>query len=279
MKESFSVSTQGVTLEYRTDAPSGREVVNAQDEMMLVYVIDGVGRYVVDGRGYDLLPRALFFTLPTDVHAIVQDVPSSVERYTLRFSRSSISEKTLAMLTSRLDGSGESAIYYSVSELSLAIASAFERFEMLDSLPERGRAAYASALLGELVILLSLAEEKRVSTKESLLGTEVQKYIDENLSRNISLDRLAKRFFVSKYYLCRAFKSYTGTSVHSYINEKRILHAKALIESGETASRAAYSVGFGDYSSFYRAYVRVIGRSPGEIKNICKDDGKYDNRH
>ena len=279
MKESFSVSTQGVTLEYRTDAPSGREVVNSQDEMMLVYVIDGVGRYVVDGRGYDLLPRALFFTLPTDVHAIVQDVPSSVERYTLRFSRSCISEKTLAMLTSRLDGARESAIYYSVSELSLAIASAFERFEMLDALPERGRVAYATALLSELVILLSLAEEKRVSTKESLLGAEVEKYIDENLSRNISLDRLAKRFFVSKYYLCRAFKSYAAKSVHSYINERRILHAKALIESGETASRAAYSVGFGDYSSFYRAYVRVVGRSPGEIKNICKDDGKYDNRH
>jgi AraC-like DNA-binding protein len=41
-----------------------------------------------------------------------------------------------------------------------------------------------------------------------------------------------------------------------------VLYAKQLIESGETASSAAYKVGFGDYSSFYRAYVKVIGRSP-----------------
>jgi AraC-like DNA-binding protein len=47
------------------------------------------------------------------------------------------------------------------------------------------------------------------------------------------------------------------------------MYAKQLIESGETASGAAYKVGFGDYSAFYRAYVRIIGKAPtqdGEIK-------------
>ena len=38
--------------------------------------------------------------------------------------------------------------------------------------------------------------------------------------------------------------------------------AKQLIEQGETASGAAYKVGFGDYSAFYRAYVKVVGKAP-----------------
>ena len=38
--------------------------------------------------------------------------------------------------------------------------------------------------------------------------------------------------------------------------------AVELIEAGETASSAAYRVGFGDYSSFYRAYVKIIGEPP-----------------
>jgi len=73
---------------------------------------------------------------------------------------------------------------------------------------------------------------------------------------------LAHRFFVSKYYLCRAFKRQSGSSIHNYINLKRVLYAKRLIESGETASHAAYMVGFGDYSAFYRAYMKHIGSSP-----------------
>jgi AraC-like DNA-binding protein len=40
------------------------------------------------------------------------------------------------------------------------------------------------------------------------------------------------------------------------------MYAKQLIESGETASGAAYKVGFGDYSAFYRAYVKILGAPP-----------------
>ena len=89
-----------------------------------------------------------------------------------------------------------------------------------------------------------------------------------NIEKDISLDMLAKRFFVSKYYLCRAFKKHNGISVHGYINQKRVMHAKELIESGETASGAAYRVGFGDYSAFYRAYVKIIGKSPTSSSKI-----------
>ena len=88
------------------------------------------------------------------------------------------------------------------------------------------------------------------------------KYLNEHIDRDVSLDKLAKKFYVSKYYLCRAFKKHNGISVHGYINQKRVMYAKQLIESGETASAAAYRVGFGDYSAFYRAYVKIVGRAP-----------------
>ena len=86
--------------------------------------------------------------------------------------------------------------------------------------------------------------------------------MNSNFRKDVSLDRLARRFFVSKYHLCRAFKEYSGISVHAYVNHKRIIFAKSLIESGMTASGAAEKVGFGDYSAFYRAYVKILGKSP-----------------
>jgi AraC-like DNA-binding protein len=90
----------------------------------------------------------------------------------------------------------------------------------------------------------------------------VMKYINSNITRELNLDKLSRYFFVSKFYLCRAFKQKNGITVHNYIIEKRVMYAKELIEAGETASSAAYRVGFGDYSSFYRAYVKIVGEPP-----------------
>ena len=110
--------------------------------------------------------------------------------------------------------------------------------------------------------MLSFVRNERISRDEFELGARVLKYVNEFLVRDLSLDVIAKRFFVSKFYLCRAFKKYTGASIHSYVTHKRVVYAKHLIESGETASGAAYKVGFGDYSAFYRAYVKIFGKPP-----------------
>ena len=67
---------------------------------------------------------------------------------------------------------------------------------------------------------------------------------------------------MSKFYLCRAFKEYAGISLFSYITAKRIVMADQLIERGEPATDVAYKVGFGSYSSFYRAYVKQNGHPP-----------------
>ena len=118
------------------------------------------------------------------------------------------------------------------------------------------------ALLSEILVLLSATEGDRISHTNEELGARVARYLNSNIEKSLSLDRLARRFFVSKYHLCRAFKSYSGTSVHAYVNHKKIMYAKSLIESGLTASGAAERVGFGDYSAFYRAYVKIVGKSP-----------------
>ena len=109
---------------------------------------------------------------------------------------------------------------------------------------------------------MSVATRESIPRDEGELGARVIKYLNEHIDKDVSLDKLAKRFFVSKYYLCRAFKKHNGISIHGYVNHKRVMYAKQLIESGETASAAAYRVGFGDYSAFYRAYIKLIGRSP-----------------
>ena len=139
--------------------------------------------------------------------------------------------------------------------------SIFDRFSVAAGLRDERR-AYMQALLTEIIILLCASEGQQMSVSDGDLGARVTRYLNANFRKNISLDRLARRFFVSKYYLCRAFKEHSGISVHAYINQKRIIFAKSLIDSGMTAIGAAEKVGYGDYSAFYRAYVKIIGKSP-----------------
>ncbi len=269
MKESFSIYTADVSVEYKLERTAQEDSGSCHDEFELVYICDGFGKYIVEGSEYRINPRTVFVMRPLEYHRARVDSHSPYERYSIRFSKSALSGEALSMLEKIAGEDGGSGNYYPAGAVAVPIFSVFDRFETAELLPELERRAYVKALLSEIIILLSAVSGERMIHAEDELGARAIRYLNGNMNKNISLDELAKHFFVSKYYLCRAFKRHNGISVHSYLNRKRIMYAKQLIESGETASRAAYLVGFGDYSAFYRAYVKVIGRSP-----TAEADGK-----
>ena len=86
------------------------------------------------------------------------------------------------------------------------------------------------------------------------------------LGKDLSIDSIADRFYLSKYHMMRIFKSETGYSVHRYISEKRILLARNLIMSGMPSTTACLECGFKDYSSFSRAFKNQLGILPSEVK-------------
>ena len=49
---------------------------------------------------------------------------------------------------------------------------------------------------------------------------QVVTYINDNLTENLSLDRLASTFYISKYYLSNQFKQYTGLTLYQFHYEK-----------------------------------------------------------
>ena len=73
---------------------------------------------------------------------------------------------------------------------------------------------------------------------------------------------LADKFYLSKYYLCRAFHKATGLTINEYVRRKRLVLVHELKDEGRSLTEAALMAGFHDYSSFYRAYVKEYGVSP-----------------
>ncbi|MDO4519143.1 MAG: AraC family transcriptional regulator [Eubacteriales bacterium] len=99
---------------------------------------------------------------------------------------------------------------------------------------------------------------------------QILSYINQNLSDDLSIERLSQKFYISRYYMMRKFKAETGYTVHSYVQNKRLLWAQQLIAQKIPVTKAALQCGFHDYSTFERAYKKQFGHKPTATENDKK---------
>lgn len=88
----------------------------------------------------------------------------------------------------------------------------------------------------------------------------------QNIERRISLGELSDSLFIDKSYLSKLFKQHFNMPVVSYIRNKQLLLADTMIKNGTPPTEVYLKCGFSDYSSFYRAYVKMFNRSPSKNK-------------
>ena len=93
-------------------------------------------------------------------------------------------------------------------------------------------------------------------------------YIDEHLSEDLSLERLAAELFVNKYHIAHVFKDEIGMSIHQYISKKRLARCREALLGDVPVTKVYLLFGFHDYSSFYRAFKKEYGISPKDFKEL-----------
>ena len=152
------------------------------------------------------------------------------------------------------------------------LAAALEDYEAAMRDEELGAEAIRDTQMVKLLVLInriyasgSTAPDRTEAARDPKIGA-VLSYINENLGRELSVDELAEQVYLSRYHFMRLFKAQTGSTVHAYVRQKRLLYAARLIREGESAARAAAESGFSDYSAFHRAFRESFGISPGQLK-------------
>jgi AraC-like DNA-binding protein len=96
---------------------------------------------------------------------------------------------------------------------------------------------------------------------------KVERYIQENYSRKISLKEIAEVSGLSAPYFSTIFKEEMGENFSSYLNQLRVEKASHLLrESGQSLSEIAGSCGFEDQSWFSKIFKTYTGLSPGKYR-------------
>lgn len=242
----------------------------------MIYFVEGKVDYTVEGKTYHLKPHDFVLVGANEIHKPQIDGRVPYERYIVYLSEDFLRERD--RLGQSLKGCFEEAeqsqnrVVHFAPESYEELVGCLLRMEQIEAQKEEymGDLLLKSAFL-EFMVLFN---RNAVRQPGAFITTaayhekvvDVITYIRKHLTEEINVDLLARRCYVSKYYLMRQFKEATGYSIHQYINEKRIQAAKRMILAGIPASEACYRCGFHDYSTFARRFKTIVGTAPSKLK-------------
>ena len=116
------------------------------------------------------------------------------------------------------------------------------------------------------ILILVSKESNEVNKQRNEILSPIIKYIDENLQENITLGSISKRFNYSISYVSSEFKRQMRIPLMQYVRTKKIIAAHNMLLTGKKKGEVAEYFGFHDYSTFYRAYISVMGYPPSGSK-------------
>ena len=267
------------TSDEQPDAKSFHQqyLMHAHDTHEVYYLISGDGQYVVEGNEYPLEPGIVMVMRSNEVHRpqIKGNVP--YERMAIHFHPEFVDQldpgrMLLQPFENRPLGRGN---YYRKDAFNAGfIHECFSNMSQSHGTQEEKALVITVnfyAILAELRRGFLQKDPTRDAVQEPKYIVQIINYINHNLTGDLSLDLLCRRFFISKSHLNHIFREATGSTVWEYVQVKRLFYARQMIRNGETAQSAAGVVGFNDYSAFYKAYKRKYGLSPQEDKHRQTD--------
>jgi YesN/AraC family two-component response regulator len=237
----------------------------------LFYFISGDLTYYIEGQAYKLCPNDMILTNSRELHRIEFNSKSCFERKYIHFKPEFISSyqtdeyNMLSYIEKRKLGYFNRIPAKSV--LEDGIFDLWDKIEKTTQEDSPENLIMMKTYFIQMLITINKIPSENINSfvishKYDQKIVAILEFINKNLNEKITLDLLESEFYVNKYYLCHIFKTNTGFTVIEYITYKRIMRAMELLTSGSTALDAAHAVGFGDYSTFYKAFKKITGFSP-----------------
>lgn len=244
----------------------------------IMTVCSGSGQYKTENAVYPILPGDVFVFSSNEIHSITESGPEGlsiinlhVEPRYLKETGAALPEESLMVLCfshapafqNRIPAAQAAVLRDHFSGITGEFSDREKRFPT---------AIQARLSLFLIELLRHHSYESAVPSKNHShfrAMLTVYAYIDEHLNDDLSLKELAGLVNLSPNYFSSIFKQMNSLSLWDYITSKRIEKAMRLIcspSSERSISDIALSCGFNNTVNFNKAFKRLTGITPRELK-------------
>ena len=241
---------------------------------MLYCQISGDVEYLVGAKRYRIQTGDIIIVAPGISHRpLLEDQNAVYKRDVVWFSPSFVEKISQMLPGSLLSHSSEDMIFLRTANTKWEFLGDMFRSGVKEA--EREKPGYQGIVLGNTITILTqiarALEEgsaKQQKAEKPELLERVMAYIEKNLSQKITLEETAHHFYVSVSTITQLFRQKMGTSFYRCVTQRRLIAAKTLIGEGKSLEDVSRTVGFTDYSSFYRAFKKEYGITPRQYTQL-----------
>ena len=236
----------------------------------VIIFLSGKAAYHIEGKSYYLKSWDILLVNRHAIHKPEIDFSVPYERFVLWIRDDIKSTELLRCFQKaidrsynliRLDSDTQEKLKQLLYELEAALKDEKFGSELLGSALFTQFMVYVNRIFLEKQYIYDTRSYSSDSQIEELL-----RYINHNLTEDLSIETLARKYYLSKYHMMRKFKEETGYTIHNYIISKRLLLARTKISEGTPILKAAQLSGFSDYTTFSRAYKKQFGTAPSQTQ-------------
>ncbi len=241
------------------------------------FSISGGKQFLIDNKAYSIEPGDLFLINQYDSHYLTQIDKELHERIVIMIDPEYM--KSISSEETNLDACFQNRSESFSHKISLNQEQQGRFLYFINKIVTSngfGHDLLERATFTELFVMINKMlkdrENKNESEKTATYNEQVDailSYLNNNIQYPISIGDLSKQFYISESYICRIFKSATGTTINKYMTARRISIAKSLLAEGIGVSEVCEKCGFSDYSNFLKAFTKSVGISPKKYSQNC----------
>jgi len=264
------INTNGLTIDYRHE--STQIIVNNQNDIEdihfhnyceLYYNISGKVKFMVENHIYDISKGDIIITKPNEFHQCLFSENCIHEHICIWLETTTASPVLTSFIDRELGQHNMIVLPTEKKELFLSLCLEFEQNKNDPKKPIKN--------LSTILQILSLIEEYAQNdiNKNAFLPSTMYNalnYINKNFNKISSIKQVADKLYVSQSMLDRNFKKHFNISPKKYLETKKILFAKQLLEQGKSVTDACFNAGFNDCSHFIVIFKKYFKTTPNKIR-------------
>ena len=239
---------------------SGWEITLPFTYYIIHFIVDGKGFYEINDKVYSVKKNQLFL-IPPNIPTRYYSDKQNPWRY-LWIGFSTQNDKELL----KFCGFEKNGVVLNFPSMDL-----IKNYAHLLNTYKKHNLAYEQLLFGLLyqsvgILIAKNSNVKQITPVDTYVNAAI-KFIKKNFRSKITVTDIAQYVGLERTYFSKIFSSKTKVSPKEYLQNLRLsLATKMLSESTMSSYEIALSLGFNDYSHFYKAFLKKYKITPNDYK-------------